>query len=392
MSKYKRVPLGSLVTEYSERNRAIACTDVYSVTNSEGFTPSMDYFNKEVFSKNISTYKIVRRGMFAYNPSRVNVGSISWLDCKESVVVSPMYVVFKIDEDCLFQPYLDYYLHSDYGIAQIRGLTSGSVRDTLKYSALEQIQLPLPSLETQRRIATVLNKAESFIAARHEQIAVLSKLATDSFVDMFGDGSEYETQQLSEVSKVIGGLTKNSAKRRDYTLVLPYLRVANVQFNSFDLSEILKINVHPNELEKGLLKKGDLLFVEGNGSIDQIGRVAVWDGSIDPCVHQNHLIKARFHDDKIIPQYAMYYFMSPVGRKKIVDKSVTTTGLNTLSVSKIESLDLPIPSLELQQKFTSIIAVIERQKSRLTASLAELETLYKSLTQQAFAGELFGEE
>ncbi|MEQ8235618.1 MAG: restriction endonuclease subunit S [Syntrophomonadaceae bacterium] len=389
MSRYEQVTLGSLVSEYSERNRALACNDVYSVTNSAGFVPSTDYFSKEVFSKDISNYKTVHKGMFAYNPSRVNVGSLAWLKDKDTVVVSPLYVVFKIEENKLRQQYLEYYLHSDLGISQIRSLTSGSVRDSLKFSALARIVMPLPPLEKQERIIAALDCITEVQKKRREQIAVLDKLATDTFVDMFGDGKEYEARKLSDVSVVIGGLTKNSAKRKSYTLVLPYLRVANVQFNSFDLSEIMQLNVHPNELGKGLLKKDDLLFVEGNGSLEQIGRVAVWDGSIEPCVHQNHLIKARFKDGVVIPQYAMYYFMSLAGRKQIVDKSVTTTGLNTLSVSKVESLQLPVPSLDLQHKFTSITEKTERQKSRLQTSLAELATTYKSILQNAFNGELF---
>jgi predicted GIY-YIG superfamily endonuclease len=95
---------------------------------------------------------------------------------------------------------------------------------------------------------------------------------------------------VGSLGDVIGGLTKNP-KRAKLKRRLPYLRVANVYANELRLEEIEEIGVEDNELEKLLVQKGDLLVVEGNGSPEQIGRLAIWDGSISPCVHQNHLIK-----------------------------------------------------------------------------------------------------
>ena len=150
MSVWPVMPLGRLIEEVSERNRDMGCTDVYSVTNSQGFVPSEDYFNKKVFSKDITNYKLVRRGMFAYNPSRINVGSISWLQTQECVAVSPLYVVFRLTGEDVLQRWVEYFLHSDIGLTQIRSLTSGSVRDSLKYSALERIEIPVAPIEKQR--------------------------------------------------------------------------------------------------------------------------------------------------------------------------------------------------------------------------------------------------
>ena len=150
MSVWPIIPLGQLIEEVSERNRDMNCTDIYSVTNSQGFVASEDYFNKKVFSKDITNYKLVRRGMFAYNPSRINVGSISWLQSKECVAVSPLYVVFRLTSEDVLQRWIEYFLHSDMGLTQIRSLTSGSVRDSLKYSALERIEIPVAPIEKQR--------------------------------------------------------------------------------------------------------------------------------------------------------------------------------------------------------------------------------------------------
>ena len=165
---------------------------------------------------------------------------------------------------------------------------------------------------------------------------------------------------------------------------MPYLRVANVFFNRLDLNEILEIGIREEEIEKTLLQTGDLLFVEGNGSIEQIGRVAIWDGSISPILHQNHLIKARFSGRTITPEFALYYFMSQEGRQQIISKSVSTSGLNTLSVNKIGSLILPMPPIALQEQFAEFVKQTDKSKLSIQQSLDKLELLKKALMQKYF--------
>ena len=172
---------------------------------------------------------------------------------------------------------------------------------------------------------------------------------------------------LTEVAEVTSGLTKNS-KRETLPLRMPYLRVANVFFDAIDTTEMLEIGLTEEERDKTLLRYGDLLFVEGNGSPEQIGRVAIWRDEILPCVHQNHLIKARFDTSRVIPSYAMHYFMSQEGRKQIKSKAVSTSGLYTLSVSKIGDLRLPLPEIESQAMFCDF--VVQADKSKFVACQA----------------------
>ncbi|ESA35120.1 restriction modification system dna specificity domain-containing protein [Leptolyngbya sp. Heron Island J] len=118
------------------------------------------------------------------------------------------------------------------------------------------------------------------------------------------------------LGSISGGVTKNS-KRKQFPLQMPYLRVANVYSGELRLQEMKEIGVAETEIDRVLLQAGDLLIVEGNGSIDQIGRVAIWDGSIEPCLHQNHLIKIRFSPTEI-GQYALRWMLSINGRKRVI--------------------------------------------------------------------------
>lgn len=350
--------LGTAISEYSVRNKLDEEIPVYSVTNEQGFCTG--YFSKDVASKDRTTYKIVPYGYFAYNPSRINVGSVDWQHSEERVIVSPLYVVFGVDES-VDKRYLLHYLKSDIARMLIKNYASGSVRDNLKLSTLMEFPFNFRSLEEQKEIANVLDKIDYLIGVQKQRMDYFDRLVKSRFIELFGNYINEGGKPLSELATITGGLTKNS-KRNAFNLKMPYLRVANVFFNRLDLNEILEIGVREDEIGKTLLQTGDLLFVEGNGSIEQIGRVAIWDGSISPILHQNHLIKARFHKKTILPEFALFYFMSQEGRQQIISKSVSTSGLNTLSVNKISSLILPMPPIELQKQFAAFVAQTDKSK------------------------------
>lgn len=197
----------------------------------------------------------------------------------------------------------------------------------------------------------------------------------------------WRTSTLGAEGAIIGGLTKNQ-KRNALPLKLPYLRVANVYANELRLDDIEYIGVSDKELEKLLVRKGDLLVVEGNGSPDQIGRVALWNDAIPNCVHQNHLIKVRLGDE-VLPEWALVWMLSPIGRHEIEQVSASTSGLHTLSVGKVSRLPIGVPSLEEQSR---IVAEVDRQLSILrgvetevNANLQRAQALRQSVLQNAFS-------
>lgn len=151
---------------------------------------------------------------------------------------------------------------------------------------------------------------------------------------------------VDQAAQAIGGLTKNPA-RGEIATRYPYLRVANVYADRLKLDDVKTIGVAESELKRVLLRAGDLLVVEGNGSADQIGRVAEWRGELTTCCHQNHLIKVRCdHDRACLPRWLLLWLLSPLGRRRVLDKASSTSGLYTLSLSKVRALPFPLaPSM-----------------------------------------------
>jgi type I restriction enzyme S subunit len=149
--------------EMSDRNKDLKITNVLSVTNSRGFINQADQFDRVVASEDATNYKIVRKGQFAYNPSRVNVGSLDLLRNFESGILSPMYVVFETDKSQLLPDYFYYQLKTQWFYGHIPMFVQGSVRDSLSFDGLCSMKFFIPSIEEQTAIAQVLQAADKEI-------------------------------------------------------------------------------------------------------------------------------------------------------------------------------------------------------------------------------------
>ena len=294
------------------------------------------------------------------------VGRAYLLPPNSSVIGTMQYILPKDNIDIRYLYYAIQYMH-------LEKYYSGATIPHIYFRDYQFEPIRLLEMQEQAHKADTLEKIDKLIVIYEKKNLILDTIVKSRFIEMFGDYIG-DGVPLLDLAEITGGLTKNS-KRHTFPIKMPYLRVANVFFNHLDLAEILTIGVKENEIEKTTLQVGDLLFVEGNGSIEQIGRVAVWDGSISPCLHQNHLIKARFDMEKVNSVYALFYFMSQEGRAQIVKKAVSTSGLHTLSVRKIESLELPVPPIALQNQFADFVALTDKSKLVLQKFFDETKTL-----------------
>ena len=179
---------------------------------------------------------------------------------------------------------------------------------------------------------------------------------------------------VDRVAEVQGGIQKQP-KRAPKQNSHPFLRVANVLRGRLDLSDVHQIELFGDELDRLRLRRGDLLVVEGNGSPTEIGRMAVWNAEIEGCVHQNHLIRIRPHNE-IIPEFVAYYWNSLEGSSSVTEVASSTSGLYTLNVGKIKQLCVPIAPIAEQRR---IVAKLDELFSDLDAGVAALERVRANL-------------
>ena len=153
---WKIVRLGDITENFSIRNKNSGSYPMYSVTNTSGFSPQHEVFEgKEIKDEDISIYKIIHKGEFAYNPARINVGSIGRYDGEAPCMISSLYVCFRptaeVDSDWLL-----YYLQSAKKIYQYGIFGEGGVRIYLFYPNFSRIEALLPPLKVQKEIASIL--------------------------------------------------------------------------------------------------------------------------------------------------------------------------------------------------------------------------------------------
>lgn len=170
---HPRRHIGTFAHEASERNRGGNDARVLSVTNSRGFVLPENQFERRVASADLSNYKVVKRGQYAYNPSRINVGSIARLDGWDEGVLSPMYVVFQLDESKVNSDYFLHWLDSHEALERIKRSAQGSVRETVSFSEFAALSVPLPDIAKQTAIARYLNTLQEEISLLEAQVEAL---------------------------------------------------------------------------------------------------------------------------------------------------------------------------------------------------------------------------
>jgi type I restriction enzyme, S subunit len=195
---------------------------------------------------------------------------------------------------------------------------------------------------------------------------------------------------IDRIADVQGGIQKQP-KRAPADNAYPYLRVANVRRDQLLLDDMERFELFPGELERLRLEPNDLLIVEGNGSLTEIGRSAIWRGEIPNCVHQNHIIRVRPLGG-VVTGFVNMYWNSPNGAKRVMAEAASTSGLYTLSVTKVCRLPVPIPPLAEQAE---IVAEVDRRLSVADAAETQVEhalqraaRLRQAILKRAFEGKL----
>ena len=213
-----KIKLGKYISEFSQKNRDKKPYPVYSVTNSSGFCT--EYFTKDVSSEDKSNYKLVPYGYFAYNPSRINVGSVDCQDREDTVIVSPLYTVFSVSNK-LNVNYLRYFFKSNYSKYLIKSKVSGSVRFNLKFSTLCNFEINEIGVEEQEKAVNLFSSIEDSIKTEEHELTLLDELIKSRFNEMF---SAFPKVELSQISQIIMGQSPESTAYNDDGIGLPFFQ------------------------------------------------------------------------------------------------------------------------------------------------------------------------
>ena len=361
----KTVRLGDYINEYCEKNKKGEDIPVYSVTNTNGFCT--EYFSKDVSSKDKSNYKIVLKGYFAYNPSRINVGSVDWLRNEEKVIVSPLYNVFSVSPE-LDNQYLYYFLKSNMGKTLIKSKAEGSVRDNLKLSILSEFPIPLPSIEQQRKFTTKIDKCNEIIKQHRLLLEKYDTLIKSRFIEMFGEPSEnpknWDIKPMGDLLSVLTDFSSNGSYKTLDSNVIMYdepnyaLMVRTTDLESGDFINNVK---WVDEKAYNLLAKSKVFGKEIiMNKIGSAGKVYLMPELNRPVTLGRNAFLFRYKEN-INSVYIYFLLTSEYGQNEIkpyIRGAVT----KTITKDDARKIRIPVPPISLQNDFETLVHQIDKSK------------------------------
>jgi type I restriction enzyme S subunit len=271
----------------------------------------------------------------------------------------------------------------------LNGAARGSTFRQVDKASIGRLQIPLPPLPEQRRIAALLDKADAIRRKRQQAIHLADNLLRSAFLDMFGDPvanpKGWPLSRLDEVATVVSGVTKGRKLDPTRVLSVPYMRVANVQDGHLLLDDIKEIEALPEEVVRYRLETGDVLLTEG-GDPDKLGRGAVWRGGIDSCIHQNHIFRVRANASKLLPDFLSAQLGSARGKRYFARAAKQTTGIASINMTQLSAFPALLPPVAAQTAYGAIVKRFRELEHHLAERQTACDRLCESLAHAAFHG------
>lgn len=267
--------------------------------------------------------------------------------------------------------FLPLLMMSDRFMKRAVEISVGSLSPTINWTTLKLEEFDLPPLEQQRCLASVVEGFDASLQRHLDlQASIASVLEAETKEHFDSSSLSSAFVPLAEVADVAYGITLG--RHRDaLSLEAPYLRVANVQRHTLDLSEVKKVKCSTSELERFQLYGGDVLLVEGHADVRQIGRAAIWRRSDKGWLHQNHLIRARCHSE-LTPEYLCLFANGVTGQAYFRERAKSTSGLNTINSTVVKEFRVPVPPLDTQERLLQQVESLREAENAATTSSASI--------------------
>ncbi len=377
MSTLRTKLIGEFVEERTERLGKQSAT-IYSVTNQSGFVRSLELFDKQVFSADTKNYKRVAFGDIAFNPSRLNVGSVAICEDPDGGAVSPMYCVVRCKSG-LLPHYLLRFLKSEVALNHIHHRSEGAVRFQLKFRDLVKIPIYLPPLGEQERIVKLLDEANGLRKLRSEADRCTDGLVGSIFHDMFGEVATnpkgFPKRLLGELIEFQGGSQPPSST---FSSEPGPERIRLVQIRDFKSDEF-KTYI-PKKLCRRFFNEDDVMIGRYGPPVFQILRGL--SGSYNVA-----LIKAVPRDG-VTKEFIFHLLQEPRLHSTVVAHSERTSGQTGINLDLLEQIPAYLPPLSLQETFAKRVSEVRELQVRQSASRGNLSNLFQSMVYHVFSGQL----
>lgn len=260
---------------------------------------------------------------------------------------------------------------------------TGSTFKAIGRKVLEDTKIPEYSIDEQQFIVDAMSSAERAISIKNEQYANLESFVKSRFIEMFGEPflnpKGWESAKIADVvNEVRYGTSRPAVDGGKY----PYLRMNNLTFDGhLDLTDLKYIDIPDSEIEKCIVRKGDVLFNRTN-SVELVGKTCVFDLD-DDMVIAGYIIRVRLNE-KMLPAFLSTYMNSAILKGHLRGMAKGAVNQANINAQELQGIEIYLPPIELQQQFADFVEQVEKAKQVIKEQFEQLEILKKSLMQKYF--------
>ena len=257
----------------------------------------------------------------------------------------------------------------------------------LSAKELNKLELQVPALLVQSRIAKILSKIEQVISLRSIEIQRLDELIKARFVEMFGDmlinPKGLSEKRLDSLADIVSGITKGRKVKSDELYEVPYMAVSNVKDGYIDWTTVKTIMATAAEINQYRLMPGDVLMTEG-GDPDKLGRGAIIHEPPQDCIHQNHIFRVRLKQDILLSVFMAQYLQQQKAKRYFLGCAKQTTGIASINMRQLSALPVLVPPMKEQEEYAAFVTQVDKSKVVVQKALNEAQLLFDSLMQLYF--------
>ncbi|QOJ09955.1 restriction endonuclease subunit S [Nitrosomonas sp. H1_AOB3] len=291
----------------------------------------------------------------------------------------------------LHSDYLKHFFKTRYYRSSIEKAVQGANINNLRNEHLDDLEISLPPLNDQIRIAHLLGKVEGLIVQRKQHLQHLDDLLKSVFLEMFGDPARNEKGWPINPLVIYMSEQPNNGLYKPQSSYGSGMKI--IRIDSFydgivqNIEELKRVEVTDAELLKFEIRPFDVLVNRVN-SIEYLGKIGVVPAIAEPMVYESNMMRFRLNHEAMLPVFLMYFWRTPYLKSQINSKAKKAVNQASVNQQDVTGLLVPQPPIDLQKQFSTIVEKVETLKSRYQQSLADLEALYGALSQRAFRGEL----
>ncbi|MBD8614234.1 restriction endonuclease subunit S [Pseudomonas putida] len=292
-------------------------------------------------------------------------------NCNQAVAIIRIY------EDKLWPKFLLHWLSTDDALGQISGRKVTATISNLSLGQIKELEVPLPSLPEQKRIAAILDKADTIRRKRQQAIQLADDFLRAVFLDMFGDPvtnpKGWEIKLSGELFSLPPRIGTTTPVGGEGCLVV---RVGEIGKPNINFNKCGRVRLSDSELEKFALRPGDTVLARAIGSKNQLGKASFFSGYSEDVYIDSHVMRLRPDITLCNPEW-FYRFISSAGGKALLQKAGGETAVQfNVNTKQASSLSIPMPPIELQNEFVVLCQEVSRTKARLERQADEVEMLF----------------